>query len=180
MNRMSSFRQSTWILAFAVCLALLGTVFAQQSEDSANATQAFARLKALVGHWEATTDQGKVSTSYELVSGGTALLERLNFAGMETMITVYHLDGDRLLLTHYCHSGNQPRMQARAFDPKSNEVDFDFVDATNLTSQTAGHVMRQVTIKFNSANEVAANWTGYENGKPGFTVPLLYHRLGER
>jgi len=43
--------------------------------------------------------------------GGTAVLERFTHPGSggpQTMLTVYHLDGDDLLLTHYCVAGNQP------------------------------------------------------------------------
>src|SRR5713226_971817 len=76
-----------------------------KSERSNDAT-AFARLKTLVGEWEADTKMGKAHVSYELIAGGTALK-------MPAMLTVYHLDGERLLLTHYCMAGNQPRMQAR-------------------------------------------------------------------
>ena len=58
---------------------------------------------------------------------------------MPAMMTVYYLDGDRLLLTHYCMAGNQPRMQARAFNPETGEVDFEFLDATNL-APGGGHM----------------------------------------
>jgi len=32
------------------------------------------------------------------------------------MLTLYHRDGNRLVLTHYCREGNQPGMQAKPFD----------------------------------------------------------------
>ena len=32
----------------------------------------------------------------------------------EDMISMFHVDGDRLLMTHYCSAGNQPRMKAAA------------------------------------------------------------------
>ena len=43
-------------------------------------------------------------------SGGSALLSEI--VGVEDMITMFHLDNDRVLMTHYCGAGNQPRMQA--------------------------------------------------------------------
>src|ERR671939_399585 len=69
--------------------------------------EAFARLKTLVGRWEAQGDR-KEALSYELIAGGTALLEREMGADRPEMVTLYHLDGSRLLLTHYCMAGNQP------------------------------------------------------------------------
>ncbi len=136
-------------LALAVaCVGYEGRALAQAPKNQTNAAIAFEKLKTLVGHWEATTDKGPASVTYELVSDGTALLEREDMSGHEgNMITVYHLDGDRLVLTHYCKAGNQPRMQAQPFDPKSNEMHFDFVGATNLSSSGAGH-MHQVLIRF--------------------------------
>ncbi len=38
--------------------------------------------------------------------------------GPENMITMFHMDGDRLLMTHYCGAGNQPRMKLVASNPK--------------------------------------------------------------
>jgi hypothetical protein len=163
-------------LAVAVCIGFWDTAFAQVSKDAANATQAFDKLKTLTGRWEATTDKGKALATFQVVSGGTALLERTDMPGEKEMITVYHLDGNRLLLTHYCEAGNQPRMQATSFDPKTNEIDFNFLDATNLASPDAGH-MHHVVIKLQGASELAENWTFHQGGKPGFTVPLLYHRV---
>jgi hypothetical protein len=145
--------------------------------DASNSTAAFQKLSGLVGRWEATSPMGNIATTYELVSGGSVLLERLEVDGKDPMVTVYHLDGNRLVLEHYCHAGNQPRLQAKPFSPESNEIDFDFVSVTNLTSPNAGH-MHQLALRFNSADEVAADWTWSENGKlGGKNVSLLYHRV---
>lgn len=163
-------------LAITLYLASSGMVSAQAAKDTANATQAFDKLKTLAGHWEATTDKGKVTTSFELVSGGTALVEHMSMAGEKEMLTVYFIDGDRLLLTHYCEAGNQPRMQAAAFDPKSSVIDFGFIDATNMPDANAGH-MHHVTVKLNSPSELAEDWTFYQGGKASMTVPILYHRV---
>src|SRR5579863_8610060 len=80
-------------------------------DNRADAAAAFARLKTLVGEWEANRPDGKVRLAYELTGGGSALVERQAEEKMPAMMTVYHLDGDRLILTHYCMAGNQPRMQ---------------------------------------------------------------------
>lgn len=164
-------------LEIAVGLGFAGPAFSQtQKYNPANATPAFEKLKTLVGHWEATTEKGKASATYQLVSGGTALLEHLKVPGESEMITVYYLDGNRLLLTHYCTAGNQPRMQAGTFDPTTNRIDFQFLDATNLPNPDAGH-MHSAVIVFRGPSEVTEDWTFYKAGKPAFTVPLEYHRV---
>jgi hypothetical protein len=39
------------------------------------------------------------------------------------MVTVYHLDGKKLVLTHYCSGGTQPRVRSKGL--KGNVLAFD-------------------------------------------------------
>jgi hypothetical protein len=94
---------------------------------------------------------------------------------MPAMITVYHLDGDRLMLTHYCMAGNQPRMQAQAFDPGTGELQFRFLDATNL-SPGAGH-MHNATFHLTGADRFASSWEFYQDGKLAKTETVEYARV---
>src|SRR5690349_3118062 len=107
---------------------LFGTTAGYSAEatpqSGVDATAAFARLKSLAGEWTADTPMGKSHVTYQIIAGGTALVERETAEKMPEMLTVYHLDGGKLILTHYCMAGNQPRMQARAFDPATGEVQF--------------------------------------------------------
>jgi len=147
-----------------------------KSGRTTDASAAFARLKTLVGQWEANTSSGKVHLSYELVSGDTALLERESSETMPSMVTVYYVDGGRLLLTHYCMAGNQPRMQAKAFNPETGELDFQFLDATNLASPAAGH-MHNAKIRLVDNNHLSSEWQFYDNGKPKFSETAQYSRV---
>jgi hypothetical protein len=143
-------------------------------DPNADAAAAFARLKTLVGEWK--TENAKESLTYELVADGTALVEREAGAGRPTMLTLYHRDGNRLVLTHYCMAGNQPRMQAKPFDAGANELAFEFLDATNLSNAAAGH-MHSTTIRFVDANHIDTEWQFYENGKPTMTERSRYARV---
>ena len=147
-----------------------------KSGQTTDAAAAFARLKTLVGQWEATTSAGKVHLSYELVSGDTALLERDSSESMPNMVTLYYVDGGRLLLTHYCMVGNQPRMQAKVFNAETGELDFQFVDATNLASPSAGH-MHNAKLRLVDNNHLVSEWQFYENGKPKFSESAQYTRI---
>jgi len=144
--------------------------------QTTDAGAAFARLKTLVGQWEATTSSGKVHLSYELVSGETALLERESSETMPSMVTLYYVDGGRLLLTHYCMVGNQPRMQAKAFNSRTGELDFQFLDATNLATPGAGH-MHNAKIRIVDDSHLVSEWQFYENGKPKFSETAQYTRI---
>jgi len=67
------------------------------------------------------------------------------------------------MLTHYCGSGNQPRMQATV-SPDGKTFSFDFVDATNLASPDAGH-MQHVVFTIVDANHHTEDWTFLDHGK---------------
>ena len=128
-----------------------------------NAQAAFEQLKSLAGRWEgkANGDQ-PVAVSFRLTGGGTALLSEIE--GQEDMISMIHMDGPgRLLLTHYCGAGNQPRMLA-TFSPDGRVFTFDFLDATNLAHADDGH-MQQVAFIFAGPDHHVEEWTFLDNGK---------------
>ena len=151
------------------------TILQGASSPPTDASAAFARLKTLVGEWQADTPAGKATLRYELTGGGTALIERESAESMPGMMTVYHLDGSRVILTHYCMAGNQPRMQASAFDAES-EIQFRFLDATNLSTPGAGH-MHNMRLRILDENHIEAAWEFYENGAPARTETFHYARV---
>jgi hypothetical protein len=146
-----------------------------KSDASADGPAAWARLKTLAGEWEANTPEGKAHLNLELIAGGTALVERETAEKMPAMETVYHLDGGRLLLTHYCMEGNQPRMEASSFNGEKGELQFRFLDATNL--KPGAEHMHDVLFHFVDKDHFESAWQLYENGKPKFTEKALYTRV---
>jgi hypothetical protein len=163
-------------------LAIAGTAATQtghaMSTTSAQANAAFTELKTLVGEWEADLGTQKARLSYELIAAGSALLERETADNRPTMVTLYHRDGDRLVLTHYCMAGNQPRMQARPFDAASHELVFDFDGASNLVSPAAGH-MHSTKIRFVDERHIETEWQFYEKGQPTMNERARYTRVHE-
>jgi hypothetical protein len=114
----------------------------------------FDQLKKLAGTWEGKTADGKpVSVTLQVVSDGSALMQ---LDQGENMVTMYHADNDRLLMTHYCSAHNQPRMQAEV-SPDGKRFTFNFLDATNLAKPDAGHMHRMV-LTIEDANHVTEQW----------------------
>ena len=163
------------VMASAVLTAAAIYAAGPKTETTSPGPAAYARLKTLVGDWEADTAMGKVHVSYELIAGGSSLLEKESGEKMPAMVTVYYLDGDRLLLTHYCMAGNQPRMQARTFNPETGEVDFEFLDATNLTPG-GGH-MHNAKIFLSGNDHYSDAWEFYVNGQPTKAETSQYTRV---
>lgn len=128
------------------------------------AQKTFDALKALDGTWEGKNIQGEtLKVTFRQTAGGSAILNEIHGQGAHDMITMFHLDGDRLLMTHYCGAGNQPRMRA-TLAPDGKSISFDFIDATNLSSPEAGH-MQHVVFGMSDANHHTEEWTFLDHGK---------------
>jgi hypothetical protein len=149
-------------LRIALSLAFLATAtvaFAQTAQQ-----KSFDQLKSLSGSWEGKANQGMVQVSFRETSGGSALMSEIHGHGPEDMISMFHLDGpNRLMLTHYCGAGNQPRMTASA-SPDGKTITFDYFDATNLATPDAGH-MQRVVFTVVDANHHTEEWTFADHGK---------------
>lgn len=126
--------------------------------------KSFEQLKTLAGSWEGNLDGRLLHVSLRVTSTGSALLHEMKGGGPDDPITLFHLDGDRLLLTHYCDAGNQPRMLA-TISPDGKTILFNFIDGTNLLSSQMGH-MQRVTFNFIDSDHHSEKWEfAMANGK---------------
>ena len=90
---------------------------------------------------------------------------------------MYHMDGDRLLLTHYCEAGNQPRLVASSIEDGARTVTFTFLDATNLPSRDHGH-MDKAILRFLDDDHFSSRWTWYQDGEETWMEEIVYERKG--
>ena len=151
-----------------VVLALLSTVVFAQSD----AQKSFDKLKTLAGDWEGPvtvvppqpemSSDKPIHVSLRVTSRGNALVHELQEAGAtqdptkyDHPVTMFYLDNDRLLLTHYCDAGNRPRMAART-SPDGKTVEFDFLDVAGSTEY--GH-MQHAVLTVIDANHHTEDWT---------------------
>jgi hypothetical protein len=87
------------------------------------------------------------------------------------MVTIYHCDGDQLMLTHYCMLNNQPRMRAQVPAGEVKQLTFSFVDAANMAKPTDKH-MSGVVITFQDNDHMMQEWTLTADGK---ATPTVFH-----
>jgi hypothetical protein len=139
---------------FSLVLAVLLVSTAAFAQSVAQ--KSFEQLKALAGSWDGSLDGQPLHVSLRVTSMGNALMHEMRGAGPDDPITLFHLDGDRLMLTHYCDAGNQPRMVA-TISPDGKEIVFNFVEATNLLSSQMGH-MQRVTFTFIDSDHHTEKW----------------------
>ena len=171
-------------ISFASCALMLclGPTVLSQSEirkpdgqradaQQASAQLAFARLKTLAGNWKGQAAMGPqpgmaapVRVSFRVTSGGDALMHEMVPEGRsddpgrgdDDPITMLYIDGDRLILTHYCDSGkNRPRMLGK-LSPDGKTVEFDFLDVSGGTKY--GHMHRAVFTVID-ADHHTEDWT---------------------
>ena len=145
------------------------------------AAAAFARLKTLAGTWSAHSTQGWDGRStIEVIAGGSAILMKseIDPHGQETMATLIHLDGSRLLLTHYCIAGNQPRLESTTISPDGSRIELEFRDGTNLPSRDHGH-MDRVILELLDADTYRSRWTWYQDGSERWLEQIEHRRESE-
>ncbi len=137
-------------------LAVLGGVALSARATTQTPDPGWKKLTSLVGDWQGTYSGKPASVSYKLVSNGTALMETLEDDHSSQMVTVYHLDGASLLMTHYCSIGNQSRMRAQRLE--GGRLDFAYVDSSNVRSPEE-HRMTHLALSFPDADHLVHEWT---------------------
>lgn len=144
-------------------LAVLGLAVAPAAAQS-KAHASFDKLKTLAGNWEGTASGVLSKVSYRVVSNGSVLEETMQNGTEDPMVTIYHLDGARLMVTHYCGAGNQPRMVATPDPTKPNVFAFKFQDVTNLSKVQPGH-MRDLVLTLVDKDHITQQWTWHTQDK---------------
>ena len=136
---------------------------------------AFEKLKTLAGDWVEVEPKmgpaGHVAESYRLTGAGSALVSTLAGGTPHEMVSVWHRDGNDLVMTHYCAAQNQPRMRAKTVT--GNVIALDFDGGTNVDPAKDMHI-HAVRIEILGPDEMRETWIGWKDGKPE-EPPLVLH-----
>jgi hypothetical protein len=159
-----------------VVLAFMAAAFAQPDAQKpaapkSEAQKSFDTMKTFAGTWHGQVtvdppmkdmDNADMEVSMRVTSRGNALVHEMKGAGQsddpakyDHPVTMFYLDNDRLLLTHYCDAGNRPRMAART-SPDGKTVEFDFLDIAGNTKY--GHMQHAVFTAVDQNHHVE-DWT---------------------
>ena len=156
-------------LSLLICLLAIAVVtLSQETQKPAvaqsDAQKGFETMKTLAGSWEgplttvpkAPIEGNLAQISLRVTSRGHALMHDLRVNGIpDNPITMFYLDSDHLLLTHYCDAGNRPRMEAE-ISPDGKKVEFHFLDVAGGTQK--GH-MHHAVFTIIDANHHIEDWT---------------------
>jgi len=167
--------KSLHVVLYAVLLTFTAVAFAlapASTQVPSNAERAFTRMKTLAGVWQGPVktdppqadmgDGQRARVEMRVTSRGNALVHEMKEPGTpddparyDHPLTMFYLDSDRLLLTHYCDAGNRPRMAGKV-SPDGKTVRFDFLDIAGGTQY--GHMDHAVFTLIN-ANHHIEDWT---------------------
>lgn len=152
-------------IAMALILAMAASgAWAGEEAAKLDAKSAFETLKGLAGEWTFEAGGQSAKVKYEVVSGGSVVMERQFYGTDQEMMTLYHLANGELVATHYCHMGNQPQMKLDLAKSKPGELVFAFAGGTSFDPAKDAFV-HDGRIVVKDAGHVEGEWTFYNGGK---------------
>jgi hypothetical protein len=137
----------------------------------------FERLRSLEGNWRGTSTRGwDNEMQVQVIAAGSTILNVSKHAHPgEQMATTFTMDGDALLLTHYCVAKNQPRLVASIVEDGGRRVTFTYRDGGNLPTRDRGH-MDKVVYQFDTDDRFVSRWTWYQDGQERWLEEVEYVR----
>lgn len=156
-------------LVLVVALGVVGcktaphrTAAVSESRDA----EMLGAIAALEGTWTMPDESGEIVTGtvYKPTAAGSAVQEVM-FPGTDyEMVNLYHMDGNNLVVTHYCAAGNQPRMVARRAEVGADGARvyrFDFDSVANLRPEH-DHYMGNLTLTIRG-DELTQTWVSLDD-----------------
>ncbi len=161
------------VSSLALSLAMVPGTAAGQTADAPetviyDAQTAMEFLKTLSGDW-INADRGRehgattLAASFKVAAAGSAVVETTRAGTPTEMTTVFHMDGDQLLQTHYCALMNAPVLRFEKSD-KPGELKFVFHGGTNFDPAVDAHFHRG-SFQIKDKDTVESSFVVYANGE---------------
>jgi hypothetical protein len=155
-------------LAIATGLALLAgcrsasTNTAPEPRDAALREALLSAVRGLEGRWEMAGPDGPSVIEFRVTANGSAVREVMFPGTPMEMTNMYTLDGNSLVMTHYCAAGNQPRMRAHALE--DGELAFVTDGVSDLESPDALY-MADMTLVLVDEDHIEQHWRAVRAGE---------------
>ena len=164
------------ILALScVALALVaapGTASGQSADAPEtiiyDAQSALEVLKTLSGDWVRETPASEHGANtpvatFKVAAAGSAIVETTGEGTPNEMATIFHMDGDQLLQTHYCALMNAPVLR---FEPSATpgELKFVFHGGTNFDVAVDAHY-HEGSLRIIDKDTIETSFVVFANGE---------------
>src|SRR5205809_5927955 len=161
----------------SVSIIAVGLATSALAADKKKSEEAFDRLTSLQGEWQGMADGVNTTLIYTLTANGSTLMEQCRPEKGHEIITMFTVDGDHLIATHYCSAKNQPQMATPAITDAQKPLAFSLVRVTGLKSPDAFH-NTGLTVIQEDKNHLTQEWLYESKGKTGKNV-FHFTRVGE-
>ena len=154
------------ILVATAAVALPQQMPPKTASAQSDAKKAFEKLKTLAGSWEGTVMDIPINFTIRAVSSGTAILHEGDTSGggpPKHEITMFYLEGDRLLATHYCDAGNRSHWEGK-MSPDGKAIEFSFLEVAGPTR--GGYLKDMVITMIDADHHIVAFTFVMPDGKP--------------
>ena len=160
-------KQNILFGTLAVALAVIAA--AARPGDKMKSEEAFDRLASLQGEWQGQIDGINTTLIYTLTANGSALMEQCRPETGPEMITMFTIDGDHLLATHYCSAKNQPQMATSPIADVHKPLAFSLVRVSGLKSPDDFHNTALTVIQQDN-DHLTQEWSYEHKGKTGKNI----------
>ena len=116
------------------------------------AKKMFEKMKTLAGSWHGTIMNISIDITIRPASSGTTILHEATTDGGRPPnheVTLFYVEGDRLLATHYCDGGNRARLEGK-MSPDEKTIEFSFLD---VAGSTRGGLVKRMRFNLIDANK---------------------------
>src|SRR5205809_1093603 len=137
--------------------------------DKTKSEQAFDRLASLQGEWQGIADGVNTTLIYTLTANGSTLMEQCQPEKGHEMITMFTVDDDHLIATHYCSAKNQLQMATSAISDAQKPRSFSLVRVTGLKYPVDFHNTGLTVIQEDN-DHLTQEWSYQHKGKTGKNI----------
>jgi hypothetical protein len=164
------------VVALVTCAIAAGRY--TPAAQKPNSVLAFEHLSSLVGEWQGVENASEARLIYTLTADGSALMEDFR-APKDEMITMFTVDGDHLIATHYCSMGNQPQMITGPIKEPLSSLVFSLSRVTGMKTPDDWH-NTGLTLTLEDKQHLTQVWTYEYKGQKGTNTFRFIRRREEQ
>ena len=140
----------------------------EDAKSGMDAGEAFHQLTLLAGSWRGSggqlgSDPKPTQHVFTVVSGGTVVMEVMDPDG-EREVNLYFLDGEDLVLDHYCGAGNRPRLKLDRDGASPGVLPFALAGGTGFDAATDRHIHTSLLV-IRLGEVLESRWTAEKAGE---------------